>query len=132
MIEDVELTRKILGLYAEEDRWPSAIGGPEIRQAFPDESNDRLIAHVVWAADAGMFKGTAYHSTAFTHGTQYDIGYPDGLSKDGSDYIKYARSGLWKRAKSIFQDKSVPLTTQVLAKILPKLAEDALTNVSQS
>ena len=127
MIEDVELTRKILELYADEDRWPSAIGGTEIRQAFPNESEHRLIAHVVWAADAGMFKGQAYSSMEFMEGTQYDIGYPDGLSKVGSDYIKYARSSLWNRAKSIIKKQGVPLSTSLLAKVLPKLAEDILT-----
>ena len=127
MIEDVELTRNILELYADEDRWPSAIGGSEIRQAFPKQSEQCLIAHVVWAADSGMFKGEAYYRTEFISGTQYDFGYPDGLSKAGSDYIQYARSSLWERAKSNIQKQGVPLSTSLLAKVLPKLAEDVLT-----
>lgn len=124
MIEDVELTRKILELYADEDRWPSAIGESEIRQAFPCESRDRLIAHVVWAADAGMFKGEAYYKEPMNRSI-YQINQPDGLSKDGSDYVKYARSGLWDKAKKTLQAKGLPIVTSLLAKLLPKLAEES-------
>ena len=128
MLEDVELTRKILELYADEDKWPSRIGESEIKAACPDESEDRLMAHVVWAADAGMFKGKAYDKIEFMDvGSQYVWSYPDGLSKAGSDYIKYARSSLWERAKSNIQKQKIPLSTSLLAKILPKLAEDVLT-----
>lgn len=123
MIEDVELTRKILELYADEDRWPSAIGESEIRQAFPEESHQRLTAHFVWAADAGMFKGEAYYKEP-TRVPIYQINQPDGLSKKGSDYIKYARSDLWDKAKKILQKKGVTITTSLLVKVLPKLAED--------
>ena len=123
MIEDVELTRKILELYADEDKWPSQIDGYKIREKFPDETEDRLIAHVVWAADAGMFKGEAYSTFTHTMGTQYGFGYPHGLSKLGSDYVQYARGSVWDKAKEEGRKKGIPLTTSILAKILPTLAE---------
>ena len=126
MIEDVELTRQILELYADEESWPSSIGEAELRSAFPNESHARLVAHVVWATDSGMFKGTAYETVSTMQGTYYIICSPDGLSKLGSDYVTYARSGLWDKAKNMIQEKAVPLTTQSLVKLLPKLAEDLI------
>ena len=123
MTEDVELTRKILELYADEEKWPSCIGSKELRNAFPGEPLSRLTAHVVWAADAGMFKGETYRRISHSKGTQYKICRPDGLSKIGSDYINYARSSLWDKAKKKAQEQAIPLTTQLVSKILPQLAE---------
>ena len=126
MTEDIELTRKILELYADEDKWPSSIGEAELREAFPDVHTNVLTAHIVWAQDSGMFKGKAYEIYRHMGGVEYIIGAPDGLSKEGSDYVKYARTSLWDKAKERAKEKSVPLTTQLLAKILPQLAEAGL------
>ena len=127
MIEDVEITRRILELYANENEFPSSIGMEELMEALPDIPRNVLEIHIVWANDSGMFLGRAYLKTNIAYGgTEYTILTPDGLSKEGSDYVKYAQTSLWDKAKDMAQEKSVPLTTQLLARILPKLAEKFL------
>lgn len=127
MTEDVELTRKILNVYAEEEEFPSSIDANSICLKFQQEyGRDKVMAHLVWAKDAGLLLGPVYSITEFAMGPQYDPRRVHGLSKAGSDYIAYANSGLWDKAKKYAKDKSIPATTQVLAKILPKLAEQSM------
>ena len=125
MIEDIELTRKILETYADEDEWPSKIEETDLRRAFPDVRDDILIAHLVWATDAGMFKGKGYYRVELMGGPEYGFGYPDGLSKVGSDYVHSARqSNLWEKGKKQIAEKGLPLSTSVMSRVLAKIIQD--------
>ena len=127
MVEDVELTKEILGIYADDDGFPSSIHPNEIcLDLQPKHGRSKVIQHIVWAKDAGLLSGEAYNRTWTTTSTQYSLRRIDGLSKEGSDYIKYARSGLWEKALSHISKKSLPMTTQILAKVLPILAEKSI------
>lgn len=126
MTEDVELTKRILGFYAEEKKFPSRIGNEELKKKFPEIEEQVLIAHLVWAYQAGMFIGKPFDRADLMGGPQYMIIEPDGLSKLGSDYVKYSRSGFWEKAKKYAKERSAPLTTDVLSKILPRLIEQSL------
>lgn len=127
MVEDVELTKEILGIYADEDCFPSSIHPNEICLKLQNtHGRSKVILHLVYAKDSGLLLGEVYQRQWTTTSTQYSPRRVDGLSKEGSDYIKYARSGLWERAISHVNERSIPLTTQILAKVFPVLAEKAI------
>lgn len=113
MIEDVELTRKILEIYAADGDFPSSISANSVCLELQDEyGRQEVTQHLVWAKDAGLLSGPVYSRIDVLSGPQYSLRRVDGLSKEGSDYVLYARSGLWDKAKNHIKKKSLPLVVR--------------------
>ena len=127
MIEDVEMTRKILYLYADEEgnNWPSKIEEWDIMQQVPNEEPSKVRAHLQWAYEAGLLDGKPFcHVEAPGVGPIFN--HPKGLTKSGSDYVKLARSSLWEKAINYVRSDGLQPTTSALAKVMSQLAANSL------
>ena len=111
MIEDPQLTLKILQYFAQEEvGWPANKTLQDVSKMFPEERQGRIQYHIICAIDGGLLKGT-YRRTPTFQGVRYSVGILDGLSKVGGDYIRKASSPLWNQAKDLLAEKGLALTT---------------------
>ena len=61
MVEDVELTKEILSIYADEDYFPSSIHPNDICLNLQSKhGRSKVVQHIVWAKDAGLLLGETY------------------------------------------------------------------------
>ena len=125
MIEDPELSMRILRFFADDDiPYPSNLDFADLAVAFEDVGQPRLAYHVKCCMDAGLLDGDCH--TVMTSHAEILVGWMHGLSVSGGNYVRYADSRLWKRALDRFRDSGVPVTTQALAAVLPQMVLEAL------
>ena len=133
MIENIQLTRKILEYVAEAPNFPAGITIEALEEAIPREPDDppgdhvrhrsRLTYHVVLACDAGLLKMGEYEvEGSGSVRPSYYIDQIDGLSVAGCNYVRYAQSNLWHNALELFAKEGAKATTAEMAKVLLKLA----------
>ena len=127
MIEDVKLSAAILEVIADDESYPVRITVEDIRnsntikESFKDIDEAKIVFHIKMLEGAGLIDAEfRYKSTL--DGTTCLVKII-GLTKPGSDYVKYIRSPLWKQAiKSIENSKeSMPFTIQLIYSICDKL-----------
>ena len=130
MKEDVEITKKIIQVYADEEYFPSRMALDDLRRALAqrgvDVTPDQLAYHLVCAIDAGLFLGEGYEATKFYLSIEYTIGRIDGLHVRGSDYYHESQSSLWDKAKQALQERAIPLTTKAMAPMLTEQLKNAI------
>ena len=121
MIEDPQLTLKILQYFAQEEvGWPANKTFQDVSKMFPEESHERIQYHIICAIDGGLLKGT-YRRTSTFQGVRYSVGILDGLSKVGGDYVRKASSPLWNQAKDLLAKKGLALTTSHMLETMDRL-----------
>ena len=138
MIEDVELTRKILKVVAEDPGFPAGITLEKLEEEIPKDPSDssgdhvrhreRLTYHVVLAYENGLLLGEKIVSTNMGMSTrnEYFVDQIDGLTTTGCNYLGYAQSKYWQRTLSLFAEEGVKATTQEMIKLLLKTGTSIL------
>ena len=125
MIEDTELSTTILEVIANTKSYPARITQDDIRnsgaikESFKNINTDAIVFHIKMLEEAGLieakfrdistFQSAAYHATVI------------GLTKQGSDYIKYIRSPFWDKAMQELESADKPLTIQLIFSLCDKL-----------
>ena len=120
MIEDTELTRKILEYFASDDiSFPAdVIVESHLTKEFPEISLEVLQYHVICAIDCGLLHGTYKRTPTLSDGVLITIGYIDGLTSSGGDYVKQSRTSHLKTAMKSIQDAGIQVTTALLVETL--------------
>lgn len=119
MIEDIELTRKILELFASDD-----VGFPanlrvqtDLEENFPDIPLETLQYHIICAFECGLLHGS-YDRNVMHDGIIYTIDFIDGLTASGGEYIRQSRSSHLDTAKKLIQNAGAQITTSLLIEAL--------------
>ena len=129
MIEDVKLSTAILEVIADDESYPARITTDDIRnsnaikESFKDIDDAKIIFHMKMLEGAGLIDAKFRYKSTLDGATC--LVKIIGLTKQGSDYVKYIRSPLWKQAiKSVESSKgSMPFTIQLIYSICDKLIE---------
>lgn len=88
MIEDPELTLKILTYFADDAvGFPANTDVQDLTGVFPDVPVDRLTYHVICAIDCGLLRGE-YSQARVMEGAYYTVGFIDGLTQEGGEYVR--------------------------------------------
>ncbi len=125
MIEDVELTRKILEYFAQEDiGFPANVTLEELCGIFNDRNEDEISYHLVCAEESGLLTAD-YTVTKTFDGHILTFGYISGLTAQGGDYVRYSQSH-WGQALQVLREKKVAVTREILTELLPALAKQVL------
>lgn len=138
MIEDVELTRRILKVVAGDSGFPAGVTLEKLEKEIPRDSSDppgdhvrhreRITYHVVLAYENGLLLGEKIVATNMGMGTrnEYFVDQIDGLTTTGCNYLGYAQSKYWQRTLSLFAEEGVKATTQEMIKLLLKTGTSIL------
>ena len=125
MIEDVEFTRNILERFATDEKWPSNATLDTLSSEFSDEAPDRIAYHVYCAHDAGLLEAQV-NKTSTLDGVSVTVGYIDGLTQTGGEYVKDSRSSYWDKAKVAVSKSGSEVTTILMKEMLRSLITQAL------
>lgn len=127
MIEDVELTLKILEHFAQDSvGFPANVTYEDLCGLFPDESHEKISYHLLCAAENDLLK-VAYQETnnAWGYTCKFTSGIA-GLTAKGGEYVHHARSHFWDKALKSLREQKVEVTTAVLVKYIPAIIGQAL------
>lgn len=126
MIEDPNFTRDILEFFARDEiSFPANIQVEDLQREFPDKDLPVIEYHVMCALDSELLMGD-YSETRTFDGVIVMIGYINGLTPRGGDYVRDSRTEFWERAWKRIRDSGLAVTTDRLIQVLAKLAEAAL------
>lgn len=127
MIEDPKLTLDILKYLARDDiGYPANVSvHVDLAREFPDEDMDRLEYHVACAFENDLLMGS-YDRDVMMDGVIVNIGYIDGLSPRGGNYVRDAETKFWGKAWSKIEDVGVRVTTERLIEMVASLTSEAL------
>ena len=127
MIEDVELTRKVLEFFAKEDvPFPANVTIDNLSDHFPNEDPGRLNYHVMCAAENELLIVPEMNRVSTLKSATYVIGRIDGLTVKGGDYVKHSRTKFWQQAKEKCASLGLKQTTDILCNLVFKLVHGAL------
>ena len=119
MLEDPKLTRDILAYFARDEvGFPAQVTLEELQRAFNDETPDKLADHTKLAIDLELLGGQ--YKIAPLQGGGEDLIFRalTGLTRQGSVYLKMARSPAWRNAFDHFKASGQKITTALLLKRL--------------
>ena len=125
MIEDVDLTKKMLQKVADAKSFPANLDADGFRVSiYPDdgnyETNRRKISyHIILAKDNGLIVGGEYQRRPFSGNANYRIAPVDGLTSLGLSYLEYSKSeDIWNKILDSFERESVKVTTKEIIGVL--------------
>ena len=126
MIEDVELTRKILEHFAQDEvGFPANLSYEDICSAFGDTDQQTIAFHLWCACDAGLLEGSC-NEKELMDGWQVTFGWFLGLNIRGSNYVHDSRGSLWAKAVKRLKEHKATVTTAAIVEILPVLLKETL------
>ncbi len=127
MIEDPNLTRKILEHFAQDDvGFPANITLEGLCNVFGDIEPDKVAYHLLCAAENHLLL-VDYNKTDTLGGkSHFTFGPISGLTPEESEYVHYSRTTLWDTAMHKVKESGVAVTTAILVDFLPKLAMQVL------
>lgn len=127
MIEDPDLTRRILGYFARPD-----VGFPadktvqdHLVKIFPEVDEPCLVYHVMCASQQDLLMAT-WSKAETIDGIIYTIGFISGLTAKGGNYVRDARSKFWQKAIDKIKGEGLEVTTDRLCDLIPNLISAAL------
>ena len=126
MIEDPNLTRKILEYFAQDNiPYPANATYNELCSIFKEENPERISYHLVCAKQNGLLT-VSYTEKEMLDGVLLTFNYISGLTAKGSDYVRYSRTSLWNEAAQYVKKKGLAFTTQVLIRVFELLIKQKL------
>ena len=126
MIEDPELTRRILEYFASDEvKFPANKRVEELAEAFPEVDFSRLKYHVRCAGENGLLIVNIREQSTFSS-VHVIFGFISGLTAKGGDYVRGSRSKFWNEAKKKIINKGLEVTTSNLAETMFKLISTSL------
>ena len=127
MIEDPKLTRGILEFFASD-----SIGFPanvmvqrELAEAYPHHDLSILKYHVICAFNNDLLMGSVDRQEMID-GVLVNIGYIDGLTAKGGDYVRDSKTEFWGKAWEKIADAGLSVTTDRLLEMITLLSSKAL------
>lgn len=130
MIEDPDLTRRILEYFANDAiDFPANVQVEQHLSAeFPEIGVSSLQYHVVCAIENGLLRGDV-ERTSMLEGVIVTIGYIDGLSAKGGNYVRNSRTTFWRQAWEKIESTGLEVTTERLVVALAKMTSNAVDKV---
>ena len=126
MIEDPELTRKILEYFAQDSvPYPANVTFDDLCAVFNKEDPERISYHLLCAAKTNLLE-VPYKETHTGDGVLLTFDYISGLTPEGGEYVQHSRTSLWDKAIHQVKESGVAVTTAILVNYLPKLANKML------
>ncbi len=129
MIEDPKLTLKILQYFARDEiDFPSNKTFEDLAKEFPEETKGKLIYHVVCAEMHGLLIAKVIENSVMgPNGRRYLIGYMDGLTFEGGDYVRAAESrGVWDSAWEHIVSGGAKVTTSLMNTAMQEKLKDLI------
>ena len=134
VIEDIDLTKRILKETAKARRFPASLDADKLRALiYPDESNlegmrEKIRYHIMLARDNGFIFGGEHEVHKGLRA--YKVRPVDGLTSLGLTYLGYSESkGIWSKALEAFGSATVKVTSQELIKVLMKIGVKQMSNL---
>ena len=126
MIEDPDLTRRILEYFAWDDvGFPADKTVQDLVDMFPEADEPCLVYHVMCASQQDLLLAT-WSKAETLDGITYTIGFISGLSAKGGNCVRDARSKFWQKAIDKIKDAGLEVTTDRLCGLIPNLISSAL------
>ena len=127
MIEDPNLTRRILEYFASDDvEFPANKTVEELKaEVFPEVDLARVTYHVKCAAENGLLTVSIREESTF-QSVYFVFGYISGLTATGGEYVRGSRSKYWDEAKEKVFSKGLELTTGNVLQAMSNLISAAL------
>ena len=119
MLEDPTLTRDILAYFARDEvGYPAQVTIEELQRAFNDVTPDKLAYHTKLAIDLELLDGR-YKTVPF-YGGQEELMFLSlsGLTRQGSDYVRMARTPGWRKACEELKETGRAVSTAILVQVL--------------
>ena len=121
VIEEPNLTCEILEYFASDEvSYPANKTIEDLRSFFPGRSAACLSYHVLCAEEVGLLHAAITKKSSYG-GVSLTIGYIDGLSPKGGDYVKQSKTKFWGQAVEKIRETGATVTTQLLSDMLIKL-----------
>ena len=122
MIEDVQFSKDLLVLFAEEPRWPSKISIADIQKEFPERSHSEIVFHLNCCCQAGLLDA-AIRRVATSEAVSYQVGHVDGLTHKGSEFVLNAQNPtVFKRALDRCIQQAGHTSLALVAKVMNQIA----------
>lgn len=131
MIENPNLTLDILKIFAETGTpWPANLSAADIKNRFQNVSWDTIEYHLICAIDSKLLHGNYSTNVAFD-GTIYTVGWLDGLTVGGNEYVRNASNPkILKMAKEHLILAGIEITTKNLINVIEVVTNNLLSNIS--
>ena len=127
MIENPELTRKILEYFASDEiRFPANKTLDDLKSEFSDEELDVLAYHVSCAHEEGLLEVGLTKTSTLSDGELITVGWITGLTQPGGEYVRHSQTKFWNQAKNVIQETGQKVTTTALRDVLFMLTRKAL------
>ena len=125
MIEDIDLTKRILEYFASDAKWPSNASLQTLYSKFPDESQDSIAYHVYCAESAGLLEANVNQKHTAT-GVFFTDGWIVGLTQKGGEYVRDSRSSYWNKAQEEIKNAGLEVTTKLMIDMLGRMIRESL------
>ena len=125
MIENTKLSETILKVIADTESYPARITPEDIRNSnaikenFKDIDNATIVFHIKMLEEDGLIEAK-FHDRPTLSGTASLVTII-GLTKKGSDYVKYIESPFWKQAIKDLKSSDKPQNLQLIFSLCDKL-----------
>ena len=132
MIEDPNITLGILKIFAEsETPWPANLSDENIKDRFKDVSQDTIEYHLICAIDSRLLRGFYSKDVLLSGGTTYTFGWLDGLTVEGSEYVRNASNPKFMNmAKEHLKSAGLEITTKNLINVINVVMNNLLSQIS--
>ncbi len=127
MIENPEITLKILRIYArDETPWPANYCVEDIVRLTDDFERNAIEYHLICAIESELLHGSV-NKTSMMDGNLYTFGYIDGLTAKGSEYVCNSENPeVWNKAKDYLISAGLKLTTNNLVTAVSDVVQDII------
>ena len=131
MIENPEFTRQILEYFASSDvGFPANVQVQDLAERFqdkisPDVNDLEYVSHHVICACQNDLLTAAWKRQEMLDGVVHTVGYIDGLTAKGGDYVRNSKSKYWQKAIDRIRDAGLTVTTSKICEVMPKLIDSA-------
>lgn len=126
MIENPDLTRRILEYFAREDvTFPANATIETLLVEFPDADRATLSYHILCCVKNDLLFGQAKVIEG-NSGTEIFTGWLSGLTPKGGEYVRDSRSVYWKQAWKKIEDAGMTVTTDKLIECMSSIIKGVL------
>ena len=127
MIENPEITLKILRIYArDETPWPANYRVEDIVRLTDDFERNVIEYHLICAIESELLRGSVNRTSTFA-GSVYTFGYIDGLTAKGGEYVCNSENPeVWNKAKDYLISEGLKITTDNLRIALSNVVQNII------
>ncbi len=125
MREDIKLSETILKIIADKESYPAHIEPSDIRnndaikENFKNISDGKIVFHAKMLEEEGLIEAEFRDKKILDN--MIRLVNIIGLTKKGSNYIKYIESSLWEQTMKDLKNAKKPLTMELAYSVCEKL-----------